>query len=112
GHRRLPAGLRDAGRRGRPAVGAARRAAQAARLHRHQAAALPAPAERRLPRLTTDEPPGGFRGHSAAASARDRPMNPLEDVLVAFRYLTVLPLLRRRVAGDLGPAAGSVPGVA
>ena len=33
----------------------------------------------------------------------------LEDVLVAFRYLTVLPLPRRRAPGDLGRAAGWFP---
>jgi adenosylcobinamide-GDP ribazoletransferase len=36
-------------------------------------------------------------------------MNPLEDALVAFRYLTVLPLPRRRAPGDLGRAAGWLP---
>jgi adenosylcobinamide-GDP ribazoletransferase len=36
-------------------------------------------------------------------------MNPLEAVLVAFRYLTVLPLPRRGAAGDLGRAAGWFP---
>jgi adenosylcobinamide-GDP ribazoletransferase len=36
-------------------------------------------------------------------------MNPLEDILVAFRYLTVLPLPRRRAPGDLGRAAGWFP---
>src|SRR5262249_22069279 len=33
----------------------------------------------------------------------------LEDVLVAFRYLTVLPLPRRRAPGDLGRAVGWFP---
>ena len=36
-------------------------------------------------------------------------MNPLAAALVAFRYLTVLPLPRSRVAGDLGRAAGWFP---
>ena len=36
-------------------------------------------------------------------------MNPLEDLLVAFRYLTILPLPRRRAPGDLGRAAGWFP---
>jgi adenosylcobinamide-GDP ribazoletransferase len=36
-------------------------------------------------------------------------MNPLEDALVAFRYLTILPLPRRRAPGDLGRAAGWFP---
>ena len=36
-------------------------------------------------------------------------MKPLADVLVAFRYLTVLPLPRSRVAGDVGRAAGWFP---
>jgi adenosylcobinamide-GDP ribazoletransferase len=36
-------------------------------------------------------------------------MNPLDDALVAFRYLTILPLPRRRAPGDLGRAAGWFP---
>jgi adenosylcobinamide-GDP ribazoletransferase len=36
-------------------------------------------------------------------------MSALEDVLVAFRYLTVLPLPRRRAPGDLGRAAPWFP---
>jgi len=36
-------------------------------------------------------------------------MSALEGVLVAFRYLTVLPLPRRRAPGDLGRAAGWFP---
>ena len=36
-------------------------------------------------------------------------MNPFAGALVAFRYLTVLPLPRSRVAGDLGQAAGWFP---
>ena len=36
-------------------------------------------------------------------------MSALEDALVAFRYLTILPLPRRRAPGDLGRAAGWFP---
>ena len=36
-------------------------------------------------------------------------MSPLEDALVAFRYLTVLPIPGRRAPGDLGRAAGWFP---
>ena len=36
-------------------------------------------------------------------------MNPIAGALVAFRYLTILPLPRSRVAGDLGRAAGWFP---
>jgi adenosylcobinamide-GDP ribazoletransferase len=36
-------------------------------------------------------------------------MNPLGGALVAFRYLTILPLPRSRLAGDLGRAAGWLP---
>ena len=36
-------------------------------------------------------------------------MNPFAGALVAFRYLTILPLPRSRVAGDLGRAAGWFP---
>lgn len=36
-------------------------------------------------------------------------MNALEDILVAFRYLTILPVPRRRAPGDLGRAAGWFP---
>jgi adenosylcobinamide-GDP ribazoletransferase len=36
-------------------------------------------------------------------------MSALDDALVAFRYLTVLPVPRRRAPGDLGRAAGWFP---
>jgi adenosylcobinamide-GDP ribazoletransferase len=36
-------------------------------------------------------------------------MSPLEDALAAFRYLTILPLPRRRALGDLGRAAAWFP---
>jgi len=36
-------------------------------------------------------------------------MSTLDDVLIAFRYLTVLPVPRRRAPGDLGRAAGWFP---
>jgi adenosylcobinamide-GDP ribazoletransferase len=39
----------------------------------------------------------------------DGPMSVLGGALVAFRYLTVLPLPRSRVPGDLGRAAGWFP---
>jgi adenosylcobinamide-GDP ribazoletransferase len=56
-----------------------------------------------------DRRPGGARNHPAAARATDGAVSILGGALVAFRYLTILPLPRSRAPGDLGRAAGWFP---
>src|SRR5262245_35030009 len=51
----------------------------------------------------------GSRDHPAAARAPRRPLSALGGALVAFRYLTVVPLPRGRTPGDLGRAAAWFP---